>query len=43
MVFLTVYLIGKYIPESPKFFYMMKKYRKAREILEEIGVKFSGK
>ncbi|CDW89803.1 organic cation [Stylonychia lemnae] len=41
--FMTIYLIVKYIPESPKYFYMMKKYRKAREILEELGQKYQGR
>lgn len=35
-------LITTYIPESPKYYYMMKRYRKAREVLFAIGTRFRG-
>lgn len=41
-VLLTMALIFKYFPESPKYLYMLKKYRRSREILVEIGLKYKG-
>ena len=36
-------LASKEIPESPKYYYMQKNYRRARSILSEISEKYRGK
>ena len=43
IIVLTIQLILLYFPESPKYFYMAKKYRKARDILIDIGQAYSHK
>eukprot|EP00347_Sterkiella_histriomuscorum_P024518 403330829 len=35
-------LISNFIPESPKYYYMMKKYRMARQVLVGIGKRYNG-
>jgi len=40
LIVLTIQLILLYFPESPKYYYMSRKYRKARDILIEIGKKY---
>jgi hypothetical protein len=34
-------MIIEYMPESPKYLYILKRYRKAREILVNIGQKYN--
>jgi len=37
-----MWLIYEYFPESPKYLYMAKKYRRARDILVDIGQTYKG-
>jgi hypothetical protein len=39
VLFSVIYLF----PESPKYYFMLKKYRKARTLLNEMADKFGGK
>jgi hypothetical protein len=41
VIALTIAMIIEYMPESPKYLYILKRYRKAREILVGIGQKYN--